>query len=130
MIGANIFPNVKAWFKRDRSENRLSVMVISDDMQYSQQTCSILVNNGYDVIAPANLLETLDILDQNELPELFICDFKDPRIDGKALIEKMRIRFGRRSLPPILFLLDAPDDDEGAIELGIDDLVPQAFEAS
>jgi CheY-like chemotaxis protein len=131
MLKANIMPQVSQWLKRNREENAvpLCIMVISDDQEYVMAISNALLEKGCEAVAPANVLEALLILDERGLPDLLIGDFKTPQVDGKTLIEKMRIRFGRRNLPPIVFLLDSPEDEIMAQELGIDDVVPKASSA-
>jgi CheY-like chemotaxis protein len=101
-------------------------MIISDDQEYTTLISNALLDKGCETLTPANMLEALLLLDERGLPDLLIGDFKTPQVDGKALIEKMRIRFGRRTLPPIVFLLDSPEDEALALELGIEDVVPKA----
>jgi DNA-binding response OmpR family regulator len=131
MLKANIMPQVSQWLKRNREESTtpLCIMVISDDQEYAMAISTALLEKGCEAISPANVLEALLILDERGLPDLLIGDFKTPQVDGKTLIEKMRIRFGRRNLPPIVFLLDSPEDEIMAQELGIDDVVPKASDA-
>jgi two-component system aerobic respiration control sensor histidine kinase ArcB len=131
MLKANLMPQVSQWFRRNREENTipLCIMVISDDEECMMAISNALLEKGCDAVATSNVLEALLILDERGLPDLLIGDFKTPQVDGKTLIEKMRIRFGRRSLPPIVFLLDSPEDEEMALELGIDDVVPKAADA-
>lgn len=131
MLKANLMPQVSQWFRRNREENTipLCIMVISDDEECMMAISNALLEKGCEAVVTSNVLEALLILDERGLPDLLIGDFKTPQVDGKTLIEKMRIRFGRRSLPPIVFLLDGPEDEEMALELGIDDVVPKAADA-
>ena len=131
MLKANIMPQVSQWLKRNREETTspLCIMIISDDQECSMAISNALLEKGCEAITSSNVLEALLILDDRGLPDLLIGDFKTPQVDGKTLIEKMRIRFGRRTLPPIVFLLDSPEDEIMAMELGIDDVVPKATEA-
>lgn len=132
MLKANFMPQVAQWLKRNQEEGvtPLSIMVISDDQEYMMAISTALLEKGCEAIAPSNVLEALLILDERGLPDLLIGDFKTPQVDGKTLIEKMRIRFGRRNLPPVVFLLDSPEDEIMALELGIDDVVPKAADAA
>jgi DNA-binding response OmpR family regulator len=128
VLKANILPTVTEWFKRDSQQTPHNIMVISDDLDYLHQICSALTETGCTVTVPGNVLETLIMLDEGQMPHLFICDFREPQVDGKTLIEKMRIRFGRRTMPPIIFLLDSPEDEVMARELGVDDVLPKSLE--
>lgn len=128
MIMGNLLPNVTGWFKRENDQPRRNVMIISDDPEYLQVVSGVLAQVECNLLIPNHVLETLLILDSGEMPDLFICDFKMPQVDGKALIEKMRIRFGRRTMPPIIFMLDSPEDEEMALKLGVDDVLPKSLE--
>jgi CheY-like chemotaxis protein len=128
MMKSTLMPDMKRWFNRAQKPMPLSVMMISDDPACQMLVCTALANKGYTVMAPDSLLEALMVLDELGLPDLFIGDFVKPEVDARIFVEKLRIRFGRRALPPIMFLQDSPEDEIAALELDVYDVLPKSAE--
>jgi CheY-like chemotaxis protein len=114
-------------FNRGKNEPQVSVLVISDDPSAISLLKNML-NDGYVIHSATNSVDAVKLLDEIPLPDLFIGDFIHPQTDGKAFIERVRTRFGKTALPPVLFLMDTPDDESTAEEIGIQDVLPKPFE--
>jgi len=122
---------LKDWFSFLRSqgtEGNCSVLVVSDDAASAALIGSTLEQNNYRVGATASVAETLPLLDKM-LPDVLICDFEHPDVDGKQLVEAARTRLGKSSMPAVLFLRDSHEDEVFAHLLCVDDMLIKPFEA-
>jgi two-component system phosphate regulon response regulator PhoB len=104
-----------------------TVIIVSDDPETSSHLQFTLENENYMVFTASTVAECLPFLD-TMLPDLLVCDFAQPEIKGKALLDTLRIRLGKTMMPPIIFLRDAPDDERLAKNFGADDLLPKPFD--
>jgi DNA-binding response OmpR family regulator len=120
---------LSSWLNPDKETPDYSILVVSDDPVTSAQMQNILEENGYTVRLAQNSLDALEQLNGTDLPHVFIGDFAKPDIDAKAFIDKARIRFGKSALPPMLLLMDGPEDEITANTLELYDLLPKPFEA-
>jgi CheY-like chemotaxis protein len=83
---------LKDWFQFLRTHEEVgshSVLVVSDDESVVSLIGVALSGNHYNVGAAANLEETIKILDAAP-PDVLICDFKKPEIQGKQILETAR----------------------------------------
>lgn len=117
------------WLNPDKNTTDYTVFVVSDDPFTSQQIQNILEEQGYVVMVTASSQDVLELLKSMDLPHVFIGDFAEPDVDAKEFLEKARIRFGKATLSPVLLLMDSPDDEMTANELGVYDLLPKPVEA-
>jgi DNA-binding response OmpR family regulator len=122
---------LKDWFQFLRTHEEVgshSVLVVSDDESVVSLIGVALSNNHYNVGAAANLAETIKILDAAP-PDVLICDFKTPEIQGKQILETARLRLGKSRMPAVLFLRDTQEDEIVAHNIGADDLIRKPFES-
>jgi DNA-binding response OmpR family regulator len=119
---------IQKLFKRGTDEPPISVFVVSDDAAILALLVDSLTTDGYVVTSAASGAIAVKLLDEIELPNLFIGDFIHPETDGREFLERVRIRFGRSALPPMLFLMDTPEDEITAEAMGVQDLLPKPFE--
>jgi DNA-binding response OmpR family regulator len=70
----------------------------------------------------------LQLVTTIERPDVMIVDFVNPEVDAHELLEKARIRFGKSTMPPVLFLRDTPEDEEAANDLFADDVLLKPIE--
>ncbi len=98
------------------------VLIVSDDADTSATVCETLSDQGYEVHAANTVEDAIKILDEIEIPDLMIGDFVNPEVDGKAFLTRAEIRIGKPDLPPVMFLMDAEDDETAAHDLGAHDL--------
>jgi DNA-binding response OmpR family regulator len=117
----------KNWFKSlplpidDSPES--SALLISDDFDRATSICDLFEADGYKSYLTSGVNDTLHMLDNIPTPGVIICDLKRPMIEGKEIIHRIRTRFGKTSLPPLVFLYDAADDEWAARDLGADELL-------
>jgi DNA-binding response OmpR family regulator len=117
-------------FKRKQpAQPAFSVMLICDDLGMSSFIDAALKDTGFTVHSMGTVAAALERLDEIGLPDVFIGDFIKPDVDGKAFLEKARIRFGKSAMPPVLFLMDSRDDETVAELLDVHDLLPKPFES-
>lgn len=102
-----------------------SVLNISDDAATAAFVEEHLTVNGYVVYPAPNIPDALTILESDQQIDLIICDFTNPDVDGRDFLHRARLRLGRRSLPPVMFLRDAEDDEEIARQMEVTDLLPK-----
>jgi len=120
----------KNWFGNGKQQTNFAVLVVSDDAAVTSFIRSSLTAEGCTVHAAATVPEAVMLLDSIELPDVLIGDFRAPQVDGKAFLDKARIRFGKSTLPPVVFLMDTQDDETAAHSLGVNDLLVKPFEVS
>jgi DNA-binding response OmpR family regulator len=122
---------LKDWFQFLRTHEEVgshSVLVVSDDESVVSLVGLALENNHYHVGAAANLAETIKILDAAP-PDVLICDFKIPQVEGKQILETARARLGKSRMPAVVFLRDTQEDETVAHSVGADDLIRKPFES-
>jgi DNA-binding response OmpR family regulator len=125
-----LLPPIKQWFSRSQPEGTIptTILVVTDDPDGLSPACELLSNNGYDVRLIVAHDEALALLDSEARPGLLIGDFVKPEVDGKNLLDRVRIRFGRAGLPPVLFLVDSREDEQVAGSYDAADILPKPFE--
>lgn len=114
---------IKNLFNRNTDIPTVSVMVVSDDAGVLTSLNETLTANGYTVYSAANGVAAVSMLDAIDMPDVFIGDFINPATDGKDFLGKIQIRFGKTSLPPVLFLMDTPEDETTANAMGVADVL-------
>ena len=80
------------------------ILIIEDEAQIRENLMRFLRLEGHDVAFAADGVAGLALL-RSAPPELVICDFMMPRMDGKALLKHLR---DSGSVIPSLVLLAAP----------------------
>lgn len=111
--------------KRDADAEQItySVLVVSDDPGYLPQLCDIIQSEGHEATCGTGAREALELLEEMAVPDLMIFDLVDPEHDAREILDKARIRFGKSTTPPVLFLRDTPEDEAAAHELYADDVL-------
>jgi DNA-binding response OmpR family regulator len=104
------------------------VLVVSDDLITSALVCETLAQNHYRVHSASGINSALELLKSIDTPALMIGDFARPEVDGVDFLKRARIRLGRRSLPPVLFLMDAKDDEVVAGRVGAQELLTKPLD--
>jgi two-component system nitrogen regulation response regulator NtrX len=121
--------SISDWLNPDKEKVDYTILVVSDDPITSRQLQDILEEDGYTVLVTASSQDALELLNGADLPHVFIGDFVKPDVDAKEFLDTARIRFGKAALSPVLLLMDSPDDEMIANELGLHDVLPKPFEA-
>ncbi|MBC7870317.1 MAG: response regulator transcription factor [Chitinophagaceae bacterium] len=119
---------IKNLFNRGKDIPSVSVMVVSDDTEVLTFLNETLTANGYMVYSVAGGAAAVSVLDEIAMPDVFIGDFINPEIDGKDFLGKIQIRFGKTALPPVLFLMDTPEDETVAQAMGVSDVLSKPLE--
>ena len=119
----------KNWFKSEEKEERNFVLfLLSDDSSVSTLVQNTLTQQGCTVYSGITVAEAVKSLDERGLPDVLIVDLYNPEVDGTAFIQQSRHRFGRSKMPPILFLMDSPEDEITAEMVEANDLLQKPFE--
>ncbi|MBC7812404.1 MAG: response regulator transcription factor [Burkholderiales bacterium] len=118
----------KNWRNSGKEESNFDVFVVSDDASILSLIQEMLTPEGCIVHSAANPQEAIQMLDGMELPDVLIGDFRNPAVDGKAYLDIARTRFGKSTLPPVLFLMDTADDESAAHALHVDDVLSKPFD--
>lgn len=119
---------IKNLFNRGKDIPAVSVMVVSDDTEVLTFLNETLTANGYRVYSVAGSAAAVSVLDEIAMPDVFIGDFINPQTDGKDFLGKIQIRFGKTSLPPVLFLMDSPEDETTAQAMSVSDVLSKPLE--
>jgi two-component system chemotaxis sensor kinase CheA len=109
--------------------SRRRLLIADDSITTRSLEKTILESAGYEVIAAADGVEALRLLEENEV-DLVVSDVDMPRMDGFALTEAIRASPRLRDLPVILLSARGTDADKArGAEAGADAyLVKSAFE--
>lgn len=106
------------------SSPRQTILIVDDEPQIQRFLGHALTAAGYDTVLAANGHEALSRLAAHE-PDLMILDLGLPDMNGKEVIERLRLR---SDLPVIV--LSAHDQEMEkimALDLGADDFVAKPF---
>ncbi|MEO8607362.1 MAG: response regulator [Chloroflexota bacterium] len=109
---------------------KASVFVVSDDTVTYTIVCETLSENGYEVYAAATAEAGLETLKEIGVLDLFIGDFARPEVDGVDFLKRVRTRLGKSTLPPVLFLVDAKDDETAARTVGAQELLSKPVDTA
>jgi DNA-binding response OmpR family regulator len=123
----------KNWFRNGNGKQQatFTVLVVSDDAAVNALICDSLTAEGCTIHAATTVSEAITLLDgMEQLPDVLIGDFHAPEVDGKIFLDKARTRFGKKTLSPVIFLMDGKEDEIAANALGVNDLLVKPFEAS
>lgn len=104
--------------------SRQTILIVDDEPQIQRFLGHALMAAGYDTVLAANGHEALASLNASE-PDLMILDLGLPDMNGKEVIERLRLR---SDLPVIV--LSAHDQEMEkimALDLGADDFVAKPF---
>ena len=90
--------------KDNGQKDNKTLLLIDDDPNLILLVKDYLEFRGYEVITAENGREALEILDQeDDTPDMIICDVMMPEMDGYSLVEKVR-QDPKISWIPVLFL--------------------------
>jgi len=115
-----------SWLNSKPQETALNILVVSDDIQALSLICGPLTQVGHTVYHVSDAELAVEFLGENPMPDLLIVDFHEPEIDGKAFVEVSRLRFGRKTLAPLVFLRDDVGDERTAQIMDVDDVLSKS----
>lgn len=98
-------------------------MVVSDDPPTLERVTERLQAAGCHVLAAETGDAALSLLSAEAMPDALIGDFFNPETDGQQFLDTARLRYGRKALPPMMFLLDSPEDEVVAKKYDVFDIV-------
>lgn len=118
----------KNWFRSRGAVATLnqslgSILLISDDISNASFLCELLQGQGCESFFTTNASDTIEMLDHKAMPDVIICDLKQPEVDGKEIIQKIKFRFGKSALPPLIFLYDTKEDEAAARALNASEVL-------
>ena len=99
------------------------ILVVDDDAALLEVVEETLRGEGYDVITAGNGQEALARVHRDQ-PELVLTDLQMPVMDGLGLLKRLRQDLSTCQIPVVfLTVVDAPDAEARALDLGADDYV-------
>ncbi len=93
--------------------DNVAIHIVDDEIEYQNVLKMILKEHGYQVSASSNGLEALDYIENNSV-SLVITDLKMPKLDGSALIRRVKEKY-----PEIEFIVMTAF---GSIESAVDSM--------
>ena len=85
---------------------RCRVLVIAADRELRDDIAGLALALGYDVLAAANAIDTIDLLETSARPDIAIVDPRAPGVLGRSVLDYVRDDVRLRSIP--LTVLDEP----------------------
>jgi DNA-binding response OmpR family regulator len=111
------------------SNDAMQILICDDDYTSRAVLAGILKKGGYEVVETTNGLEAWQLLQQNDAPQLVILDWIMPKMDGPAVLE--RVRSLNTNCPPYIIMLTAksekPDIISG-LDAGANDYLGKPFD--
>lgn len=80
----------------------ITVLVVEDEFAIADLLEVVLTDEGYSVVIAANGRQALERLSEAPIPDLVICDYMMPVLDGAGLISAMRETEAQRDIPCII----------------------------
>lgn len=102
-----------------------TVLVVDDDLKLLKMLQRTLVYENLSVLTASNGLEALEQVDAHQ-PDLLIVDWMMPKMDGLALIRRLRAD-GDKTLVLMLTARDAIENRVDGLESGADDYLVKPF---
>lgn len=104
------------------------ILIVEDDEIAREQLQAILDATGHKIVAAADGVEGLNLI-QQQTPDVVICDWMMPRMDGVQLCQAVRARYPSEL---IHFIMLTANSDKGrllqAYQAGADDFVSKPFD--
>ncbi len=106
------------------SEERVTVLVVDDEVNIRKLLQRVLEESGYSVITSSNGCEALEKLSQNKI-ELVLLDIKMPGLDGYSVLKRIR----KTSNVPVIMLSAVKETTtvRDTLSLGADDYIRKPF---
>jgi CheY-like chemotaxis protein len=94
---------------------RIRLLVIAADRELRDEIATLALQHGYDVLAAANAIETIDLLETSARPHVAVVDPRAPGVLGRSVMDYVRDDVRLRSIP--LTVLAAPFRSTQVLEL-------------
>src|SRR5215813_284481 len=103
---------------------KTTILSADDDPQLLRLVTRNLQLEGYDVLAASDELQALELIEAH-MPDLILIDVMMPRLDGFAVLERVR---EYASTPIIMLTARGQDQDKiRGLDLGADDYLTKPF---
>ena len=79
-----------------------TVLIVEDEFAIADLLELVLTDEGYTVVLAGNGRQGLERLTEGPLPDLVICDYMMPILDGVGLIRAMRENEAQRDIPCVV----------------------------
>jgi CheY-like chemotaxis protein len=127
VLPAAIFELVDEHGPAARNEDAPRVLLVEDELPLRAMLGDLLTREGYEVLVAGDGLEALAVVDR-EGPDAVVLDLTLPRLDGYAVLSRLRARLATQQLP--VLVLTAREDEEAEVrvfDLGADDFLSKPF---
>src|SRR5579862_3723920 len=107
----------------------MKILVAEDNLLYRMALQATLTEWGYEVVAVADGLAALEVLERADAPKIAILDWMMPGLEGVEVCRKVRAL--RKPEPPYLIVLTSKEGKENlvaALESGADDHIAKPFD--
>ena len=104
------------------------ILVVEDNLSVRQTLTLLFTHSGYEAMSAIDGVDALEKMSET-MPELILCDLMMPRMDGMALLRKLRSDPATREIPfMILTGKNSLDDYNEAMQLGVKDFLYKPFD--
>ena len=104
------------------------ILVVEDNLSVRQTLTLLFTRYGYETMSAVDGLDALEIMKETS-PDLILSDLMMPRMDGMALLRKLRSEPATREIPfMILTGKNSQDDYNEAMQLGVKDFLYKPFD--
>ena len=106
------------------------LLTIEDDLSLRETLVEILEVSGHTVVQAGDGEEGVEIFSKTA-PDLVLCDINMPKMDGFAVLEKIKKLVGAGELPPFIFLSAKTEQKniQYGLSLGAVDFVSKPYSA-
>ncbi|MBI5201780.1 MAG: response regulator [Elusimicrobia bacterium] len=105
------------------------VLAIDDEEDYRVILRDVLGEAGFEVRLAVDGSEGLAALKQFK-PDVILCDWMMPKLDGQAFVSQLRSDPAYKSVPVIMLTVKQTSDDElEALHFGVDDFIVKPFQS-
>ncbi len=105
------------------------ILVVDDDRTQLTALSLTLERQGYEVVPAQSSEEALQAL-EDEAPDLLLLDILMPRVDGIALLKRIKADARWRDLPILMISVLSPEEAAvTSLSLGAADFIPKPFRA-
>jgi CheY-like chemotaxis protein len=94
-----------------------SILLVEDDRDSREALAFVLEDAGHTVASAGNGREALDLLDEEEKPDLILLDLMMPVMNGWEFLGERKRRPGLASIPVMVLTAAALDDKLGDFDV-------------
>ena len=112
----------------DTAHRHRRLMIVDDSEEQVEMLDLLVTQEGYETLRAYNGEQALDVLSKQQ-PDLLLLDLVMPRLDGFAVMHRLRDRNGGRLQPPVI-MITANDCEESVLrgfELGARDYIIKPY---